>query len=332
MLGVQALGRQRECQTERRFPKALTPSMVNTDATDLDRQFAIDSTVRVFDAAASYPIIEVTNAHSTASIALHGGQVLAFQPRGQDPVLWLSKDAIYREGKSVRGGIPVCWPWFGVHPDPALPAHGFVRNRFWQLTSTAQLDDGGTEVVLFTEDDEQSHALWPYSFQLQLRVRIGTTLSLALTMINTSTERVQITTALHSYFDVADIGKTTVAGLDSVEYIDTLQNHRRIRQHGLIRFDAELDRIYQQTQGIERVQDALRQRTIRLQKQRSESTVVWNPWIDKSARMTDFEKEGHRRMLCVETAKVGADLISLEAGESYTFGVDMSLETLCPTV
>lgn len=328
VFGKQIPGRQREYQTEQRFGFAVNPSTVITNAGDLDRQFAIDDKVRINDAATDYPVILIDNAHSTASIALHGAQVLTFQPHGQEPVLWVSKDAIFAVGTSIRGGIPVCWPWFGVHPDPVKPSHGFVRNRFWQLGSTQQLEDGSTEVVLFVEDDERSHSLWPYPFQLQLKVNVGRALSLSLMMVNTSAESVQITTALHSYFNVADIAKTTVTGLDSVEYIDALQNFQRFRQHGLIRFNAELDRIYQQTSGDEYIQDSVLQRAIRLQKHCSESTVVWNPWIDKSARMADFEEEGYRRMVCVETAKVGCDLIELAAGASCTVGVEISVTTL----
>jgi glucose-6-phosphate 1-epimerase len=298
------------------------------NAAALNQRFAIDKTVRIVDVAAAYPLIEISNSHATASLALHGAQLLTYQPHGQAPVLWVSKDAVYAEGKSVRGGVPICWPWFGAHSDAEMPAHGFARNRFWQLRSVQQLVDGATEIVLSLEDDEPSRAFWPTPFELQLRVSVGRTLSLALTMSNRATVPQRITAALHSYFDVGDIAATAVYGLEQIEYLDALQDFQRFTQTGEIRFDAELDRIYEHTSADEWIQDEALGRRIRLQKKNSQSTVVWNPWINKSARMDDFEEGGYRRMVCVETGNVASDVVNLAPGMSHTLGVDIAVENL----
>ncbi|WP_439105856.1 D-hexose-6-phosphate mutarotase [Congregibacter sp.] len=295
---------------------------------ELHAKFAIDDVVRVVDAASEFPVVEIDNAWASVRIAVHGGQVLSYQPHDEAPVLWVSDTAAYVHGKSVRGGIPICWPWFGVHPDPAMPSHGFARNLFWQLIAVKQDEDGCTEVLLCLEDDEQSRLLWPHAFQLQLKVSVGKTLSLALTMVNSAEESVELTAALHSYFDVGDIARTSVRGLDGVEYIDALQDSRRFTQSGNVQFDAELDRIYQQTSGDEFIDDQLRGRLIHLQKSRSDSTVVWNPWIEKSAGMNDFVEGGYRRMVCVETGNMGADLVRLATGASHTLGVTISVQRL----
>lgn len=296
------------------------------DSNSLNEKFAIPDFVSIADVAPNYPIVQISNSHASASIAVHGAQVLSFQPNGEEDLLWVSKTAVYAEGKSVRGGIPICWPWFGTHPDTAMPSHGFARNCFWQLTSVKQDHSGSTEVMLRLEDDIASRSLWPHAFELQLRVSVGKALSLELTMVNRSEEVVDLTAALHSYFDVGDIAGTAVRGLDGVEYIDALQSNRRLTQAGDVRFDAELDRIYQQTAGDEFIDDALRGRSIRLQKQGSDSTVVWNPWIAKSSRMDDFEDGGYRRMVCVETGNMGEDVVRLQADAAHTLGVTISAE------
>lgn len=292
---------------------------------ELNQRFAIDKKVRIVDVAAAYPLIEISNSHAIASIALHGAQVLSYQPHGQAPVLWVSKDAVYAEGKSVRGGVPICWPWFGTHPEHKA-AHGFVRNGFWRLRSIAQLADDSTEIVLSLEDDERSRSLWPVPFALELRVLVAQSLSLSLTMINRSEMPQTITAALHSYFHVGDIASTSVSGLEHVEYLDALQDFRRFTQTGDIRFDAELDRIYEHCSADEWIHDEGLGRRIRLRKKNSQSTVVWNPWIDKSARMDDFEEEGYRRMVCVETGNIASDAVNLAPGMSHTLGVDISVE------
>ena len=154
-----------------------------------------------------------------------------------------------------------------------MPAHGFVRNRFWQLHSVDQLDNGTIRLVLSTDSDAESQALWPYAFELQLAVSVGHTLSLDLTMTNCGAEPVVITCALHSYFEVGDIGAVAVTGLEDVEYIDTLVGNRRKHQHGVIRFTEELDRIYQATSAEEVIRDAALGRNIRLRKTGALSTV-----------------------------------------------------------
>lgn len=305
---------------------ALSKIFVKT--AELAQRFAIDKKVRIVDASPHYPLIEIDNAHATASIALHGAQVLSYQPHGQAPVLWVSKDAVYAEGKSVRGGVPICWPWFGAHPDAHRAPHGFVRNGFWQLRSIVQLADDSTEIVLSLEDDERSRSLWPVQFALELRVLVAQSLSLSLSMTNRSEMPQTITAALHSYFYVGDIASTAVLGLEQVDYLDALQDFRRFTQVGEIRFDAELDRVYEQCDADEWIEDRALSRKICLKKTNSGSTVVWNPWINKSAKMDDFEEEGYRRMVCVETGNIASDAVDLAPGGSHTLGVEISIEEL----
>ncbi|WP_439102044.1 D-hexose-6-phosphate mutarotase [Congregibacter sp.] len=290
----------------------------------LQERFAIPGHVSVQNIAPGYPVLEVRNPFATAKIAVHGAQVLSFQPKGEEDLLWVSRAAIYAEGKSVRGGIPICWPWFGVHLDKHRPSHGFVRHRFWELTATEQKSDGSTEVTFFLEDDEHTRSLWPHAFQLALQVSIGRNLSITLKMINSDSGPVEVTAALHSYFSVGDIAHTAVRGLDGADCIDALSNEQ-FRHAGDVRFDEEFDRIFLNASGDEFIEDESRQRTIAIHKKGSHSSVVWNPWVHKSSRMGDFEEGAYRQMVCVETGNVVTDVITLAPGESHSLGVNIGL-------
>jgi glucose-6-phosphate 1-epimerase len=291
----------------------------------LEREFGITNSVSVTQKAPDYPVIEVDNEYAKASIALHGAHVMEFQPRGADPVLWLSRDAVYSEGKAIRGGIPICWPWFGRHPGGELPAHGFVRNRFWQMESSEQLDNGATRLVMSIGDDDKSRSMWDYRFRLRLTIVVGNELSLSLEMENLGSSSFTITGALHSYFNVADVSKVDVLGLEGVEYIDQLLGHKAI-QAGPVRFDGELDRIYYPARANEIVRDYQLKRDILLKKMGSFSTIVWNPWVAKAGLMTNFEQGGYRNMVCVETANAADDIVQLLPNEPHVLGVVISVE------
>ena len=293
---------------------------------ELQDKFGIAGIVTVTQRTPDYPTIQIDNQFAEASIALHGAQVMTFQPKGHKPVLWLSRDAIYAEGVPIRGGIPICWPWFGGYPDGTLPAHGFARRRFWQLDAIEQISSGATRVVISDCDDENSRFLWDHAFRLELTVLVGRDLSLSLKMTNSGATAYDISAALHSYFSVGDISRVDISGFDNVEYIDQLECKQRRVQRGAIHFEGELDRIYQDALADEVMHDNSLQRTIRLRKTGSRSSVVWNPWARKSASMDDFEGGAYRHMLCVETSNAGDDIIRLPPGGSHNLGVVISVK------
>jgi len=294
---------------------------------ELNEEFQLPGVARVVDLSNGYPVIEIDNQYASAAIALHGGQVMRWQPHGQAPVIWLSDKAVYREGKAIRGGVPVCWPWFGPNPiDKGLPAHGFARNLFWRLASIDQLDEGVTEVRLVLVDNDKSQMLWPFAFELELVIEVGEELSVDLYMTNCCDEPCVYTAALHSYLHVGDIRQVEVSGLEQVEYVDKLQGGHVFTQPDAIRFDGELDRIYQMVWADTLVHDPVLERTLRVAKEGSASTVVWNPWLNKSAGMGDFEEEGYLRMLCIEAANCGADIVHLGPGDLHILGTSISIE------
>lgn len=263
------------------------------------------------------PHARLTAGDATAEVALQGAHVLSYARAGEPPILWMSRQAIFAPGKPVRGGIPVCWPWFGPHPtDPALPAHGFVRTRLWELAGAAERGDG-IALTLRLADDEQTRALWPHPFALALTVTLAESLTVELVAQNTGDGPVTVGGALHSYFAVADVTRVAIMGLEGAPYLDQLtgQTHE---QAGPVTIGAEVDRVYSDTTATCRIVDPVLGRTISVAKHGSRSTVVWNPWVAKARRLADFADDEYTTMICVETANAFADTITLAPGATHT--------------
>ena len=191
----------------------------------LNTRFGLPGKLRIQDAAPGIPVIEITTPDAMARVAVQGGQVLEWQPRGHKPVIWVSKAAVFQAGKGVRGGVPVCWPWFGAVD--GKPAHGFVRTRMWDVRETRE-DLAGTVVVrLGIRDDESSRALWNHAFNLELIVTVGAALKMELVTRNTGDAPFTITEALHTYFRVGDINQTQVGGLEEATCLDKVRDFAR---------------------------------------------------------------------------------------------------------
>ncbi|MFM7038601.1 MAG: D-hexose-6-phosphate mutarotase [Planctomycetaceae bacterium] len=249
-----------------------------------------------------------------AELLLQGAHVLRWQPAGHRPVLWVSRSSWFESGRPIRGGIPICFPWFGPHPtDPAQPAHGLVRLRPWELNSRECSGEGDTiELCLVCVEGP---------FELEYRVRVGRELkcSLRVHLSVSAGSAAECEAALHTYLAVSDIRSVQVTGLESVPFLDRAP----VQSDGVaagkpIEFGSETDRIYQNTDHTVSVLDPGWQRVLTVSKSGSLSTVVWNPWIDKSLRMPDFGNEEWTGMLCIETAAVGDCRLLLEPGESRT--------------
>ncbi|MHB1654928.1 MAG: D-hexose-6-phosphate mutarotase [Burkholderiales bacterium] len=296
---------------------------MNPDIENLNRQFGIAQVLN-FAGVNGLPVIEIATAAATARIAIQGGQLLEWQPAGQQPVIWVSRAAVYQAGKGVRGGVPVCWPWFGAG-EAGKPAHGFVRTRMWQVRATGQ-DGHGVFVRLGIKDDVETHAIWDHAFDLELIVHVGARLSMELITHNTGGETLRITDALHTYFRIGDIGDTEVLGLDQTVYQDKVSGQNSQVQTGPVVFAGETDRIYLDTQADCVIKDERLGRRIRIAKQGSDTTVVWNPWTEKEKTFLDMSAGEYRDMLCVETCNAANDVIVLQPGEKHSLRAELSVE------
>jgi glucose-6-phosphate 1-epimerase len=294
----------------------------------LDREFGIPGEVAFRRGVHGALVAEIANAWGSATIAVQGAQILSWVPAGESPVVWLSPAARFAPGKSLRGGAPVCWPWFGPHPeDPQKPAHGFARNLDWDVREVRDLGDA-TRMTLGFVPGEAQRGLWPHQAELVLVVTLGARLRAELVTRNTGGGAITLTQAIHTYFRVGDIGSVRVEGLEGCEYIDKTGADARIRQAGPVHIDREVNRIYLGCPGGVSIVDESLGRRIRVSKAGSTSYVVWNPWAETGARFGDMGEDGYRHMLCVETTNAAEDAVTIAAGEDFTLATEYSVEPL----
>jgi len=263
-----------------------------------------------------------------ATVAFQGAQITEWQPLDgafrDEPVLWLARAPQYQQGKPVRGGIPVCWPWFGEHA--FLPqTHGFARDLNWTLEGVECREDGTVCLHWRLRHSSRTLDLWPHPFQLDLRMDIGATLRLALTTTNQDSDAFSITQGLHTYLHVGDIRRVAVRGLEGTYYLDKRADFTRGYQDDAIAFDGPFDRIFLGTHQPIDVEDRVLGRRIRVEKSGSHSTVVWNPGPLIPSGMEEAE---HREMVCVEATNTGDDVVSVPAGESRTIETTISQHLL----
>ncbi|MGQ9860411.1 MAG: D-hexose-6-phosphate mutarotase [Thiobacillaceae bacterium] len=274
---------------------------------------------------------EIDNAHATASVCLQGAHLVTWRPKDQvHPVVWVSEAARFAPGKSIRGGVPVCWPWFGPHAmEGAFPAHGFARTVPWQVTATETLDDGATCIALVLLQNEQTRVLFPHACRLELMLTVGIALDASLVSTNLDTEPLVIGEALHTYFQIGDIGQARVLGLDGCTYVDKVDGGARKRQDGPVTFAGETDRVYVDTEARCVIEDPVLGRRIVIDKSGSRSTVVWTPWQEKAEKMGDLgPNEGWRRMVCVESGNALDNVLRLAPGEAHVLSVSYRAEPL----
>ncbi|GAB6053530.1 D-hexose-6-phosphate mutarotase [Magnetospira thiophila] len=299
----------------------MTIDQLNTD-------FGIAGKLTLVEGPGGLTMLDVSTALATARVSPYAGQVLAYRPTGQtEDLLFLSQQAYYAPGKAIKGGLPVCWPWFGPDPDGlGRPGHGFVRNRAWSLLSTAERPDGTIEIRLGLSDTEETRAIWPHSFELELRAIIGATLEVALITRNRGTEAFPLTQALHSYFRVGDIAQARVLGLEGCTYIDKMDNSTEKPQAGAVTISGETDRIYTGVGPHLSIEDQALGRTLALTSQGSASAVVWNPWAATAQAMADLGDDDYKSMLCVETTNAGPDVVTVAPGGEHVMQVAIAVK------
>jgi glucose-6-phosphate 1-epimerase len=264
------------------------------------------------------PRVCVSTAAATAEIYLHGAQLTSWRPAGADEVIFLSEQSLWKEGHAIRGGIPICFPWFRNKEDnPKAPAHGFVRTKAWQLDSV-ESNGNAALVSLSTGSDAATRAWWPHDFRLVHRLTIGAELKQELVVINTGTEPLRFEEALHTYYRVAAAENLRITGLDGVDYLDNTDANRERRQEGDIVLTGQTDRAYLDTTHAVEISDPTMRRRIRLAKQDSRTTVVWNPWKEGAQSLADLGDDEWRTMACVEACNIRNLAVDLAPGQQHT--------------
>jgi glucose-6-phosphate 1-epimerase len=281
----------------------------------------------------------VRTASAELLVAQQGAQILRYQRDGEQPLIWLSEQAEFKQGQGVRGGVPVCWPWFGdLRRNPQavqamyqggslVPAHGLVRALDWQLLGIDSQDHSVVLEFVFNSV-EQPQPEWPHAAELKLRIRLDDQLHLELETRNLGDTPLTFSQALHSYFAVSDIRQVRVEGLRGCRYIDTLDNWLERQQSDTLSFHGETDRIYLDTPAQLSIVDPTWQRRIQLCSSGSASAVLWNPWVDKARRLSQFADDAWQGMLCIEHANVLADVVLLAPGAQHRLSVSLWSEAL----
>jgi len=286
----------------------------------LNQKFGIHNQLEFTENNEGFVIISITNAYATAQVSSYAGQVLSFKPNNQaEDLLFLSDQIVYQHGKALRGGIPICWPWFGDDTSGFdRPAHGFVRNQQWTVLASEQCVDGRTAITLGLRYSDESLAVWPYKFDLQLHVIVGESLEISLTTHNLDNKDITITQALHTYFTISDVDHTAIQGLDEYAYLDKLDNFNSKVQSGDIVVDKEVDRVYQYSPEQVLLIDKGLNRTIKISSSGSAATIVWNPWSTSVTKISDLAPLSYKQFVCVETANAARDVCTVAEGKSHT--------------
>jgi glucose-6-phosphate 1-epimerase len=301
------------------------------DILALDHKFSVPGLARVIGGRGSLPKVVVATPAATGEIYLHGAHVTSWKPNGAGEVFYLSPNAIFTDGKAIRGGVPISFPWFADKAsDPTAPAHGFVRTKAWQLSS---IEAAGTAVIvtMSTESNDVTRNSWPSDFRLACRATFGAQLEIELIVTNTNKSSFTFEEALHAYYRVGNVEAALLEGLDSTSYLDKTDQRKEKKEACAVRLSSEADRVYLNTPSPLALVDASLKRRINISKENSQTTVVWNPWKEKSSNMADLGPDQWKKFLCIETTNVAPYAIELAPGQQHSMSMLVTCETREPT-
>jgi glucose-6-phosphate 1-epimerase len=273
---------------------------------------------------------KISTEGATAEIYLQGAHVALWKPAAAEhPVLFMSEKSHFAEGKAIRGGVPLVFPWFADRTGGLPgPAHGFARTLPWEVVAAEQREEG-VALSFKLLPNQTTRDLGFDHFVLVYEVVVGATLSLSLEVENVGDSPLEFEEALHAYYSVSDVKKIEVSGLEGTDYLDRADNAKpRHQGEGAIRFTGETDQLHLNTTSPVTIFDLGWRRRIAIEKRGSNSTVVWNPWIAKAARMPDFGDEEWPHMVCVEPANAAANAVTVQPGGTHTMGMTVRVETV----
>jgi len=295
--------------------------------TALNQQFGHQKQIEFSTTKGDLPIVTLTNQYATATISLYGAQVLSYIPKGEADILWMSDKSLFQEGKAIRGGIPICFPWFGPNPeDSKKPQHGFARLLTWTVKTTNTSPQGYLSITLALKDSPATKALWPFSFTAEIIVTLDTKLELTLRCINNDEKAFEYSDALHSYFNISDISNITIDGLVDATYFPAGIDTGIQQKEKLVAITKEENRRYLDHTATCTINDQGYKRKISVGKAGSKTTVVWNPGADVTKTMSDMSPDGYKTFVCVEAANAFNNFIKLGPGESFSLSTIIQSE------
>jgi glucose-6-phosphate 1-epimerase len=284
-------------------------------ATEIQARFGISNAVRFEDTPGGLVRALITGPQADATVYLHGAHITSWTPSGQQPVLFTSSRSRFEPGIAIRGGVPIVFPWFGPRADGASgPLHGFARIAEWSLESALLRPDGAVELSLALTSNEVSRALGYDSFHVRFRVALGAALEMEMEVHNQSEAPFRFEEAFHTYFAVSDVRRVSITGLGNTAYVDKTDAFARKKAERLIRITRETDQVHLNTAARCEIDDPGWARVIVVEKEGSDTTVVWNPWIEKIRTIADMAPDDWQGMLCLETANALENAVVLPIG------------------
>jgi glucose-6-phosphate 1-epimerase len=300
------------------------------DLQELRQRYTIPGTVAVETGQGGLPRLAISTPQAEAHIYPHGAHLTHYQPRGERPILFVSRQSFFEPGKPIRGGVPVIFPWFGRHAEqPTLPMHGLARIRPWSVEHVRQHDDGAVSVTLGLRSSASTLTHWPHEFALQFRLNVGASLAMALDVRNTGDASFAFEESLHTYLAVGDAATVSVRGLERARYVDRSggSDGQAVEGPVPLRFTGEFDRLYVGTRSTCVLEDPALKRRIRVGKSGSEVTVVWNPGPARAGTIADLGADEWPEFLCIETCNAGpGQAVGLAPGQSHTMEVEIAVE------
>lgn len=295
---------------------------------DLNQKFGIAGRLKIDLYNNTFPACYITNPHGTAVVSLYGAHIISYIPKNKKEVLWMSSNSFMEEGKPIRGGIPVCFPWFGPHAsDTTKPMHGFGRLLTWELQSASQLPGDSTQISMTLADSDETRRLWPYSFKATLTVIVGPKLEASLEVQNDGNEKFTYSDALHTYYNISHVDNIVIRGLGGTSYYDGLNKDAgNIQENDELYIAKEENRRHYQHAGDCVIEDKGWKRKITASKKNSRVTLVWNPWIETARKMADMPDDGYQTMVCIEAVNYYDDSITLNPGEKHSLGAVIGVD------
>ena len=267
-----------------------------------------------------FEYLEVKNSFCSAKIALQGAHIFEYKRSSEEDILWLSEVSDFKLGKAIRGGVPICWPSFGMN-NPNLAQHGFARTSLFKFVSSKEIEKDTTEVLLRLVHSSESLELWNYKFKLELKITLTDRLVMELITTNLDEKEFILTQALHTYFTISDISNIVVKGLENKPRFDALTGETFIQKRDII-FNEEFDSVFQKVDTQIVLED--KNRTINIKNEGSSSVVVWNPWIEKCSKMSAIKSNAYREFICIESANAYEDFRVLKPSQKCVLKVDIS--------
>lgn len=271
-------------------------------------------------------IMVIDNPYCYAEISLQGAQVLQFYSKSkQKHILWCADEDTFKENKAIRGGIPLCFPWFGAHKDnKALPSHGFARQSVWQMTQVIAQSSGENIITFSLSDSPSTRNLWDYAFKLEMKMTFAEMFSIDLSVHNRDTKPFFYAFALHTYYAVSDINNIKIKGLGDCHFIDQLNSDlpQQVEDQP-IQINQEIDRVYQDVQGSFELHD--QHQITQIKSMQCNSAVVWNPWQQKASRLGDLKDNQWRKFVCIENGQIDQHREQLDAGQSKHYRLEIQM-------